>query len=86
MLEERSVIDQIMILEDGQIQVRRADKIFRDGVEIAKAYHRHVIHPGADVTNEDVRVRVVAEVVHSPDVVAAWRAGLDLSSTPDVAP
>ena len=74
MLEERSVIDQITILEDGQMQVRRADKIFRDGVEIAKSYHRHVINPGDNLTDEDVRVQVVGRVVHTQDVVQAFVA------------
>jgi hypothetical protein len=45
-LTKESVIDQITVLEDGQIQVRRADKLKEDGVEIAKAYHRHVVVPG----------------------------------------
>ena len=31
--EERSIIDQITVLEDGQIQVRRADKVLLDGDE-----------------------------------------------------
>ena len=89
MLEEQSVIDQIMILEDGQIQVRRADKILRDGEEIAKAYHRHVLHPGQGLDNEDSRVADIARLVHTPAVVAAFEAAEAASnrpSTPDVAP
>lgn len=74
MLEERSGIDQITVLEDGQIQVRTAVKIFRDGTEIAKTYHRHVVVPGANVTREDPRVRLVAQTVHTGAVVAAWTA------------
>lgn len=74
MLEERTVIDQITVLEDGQIQVRRADKVFRDGVEIARAYHRHVIVPGASLDGEDERVRAHAEIAHTPEVIAAFDA------------
>lgn len=74
MLEERSVIDQITILEDGQIQLRRADKVFRDGVEIAKSYHRHVIAPGDDLTHEDQRVQKVARAIHTTKVIADYRA------------
>jgi hypothetical protein len=72
MLTEESVIDQITILEAGQIQVRRADKVFRDGVEIAKAFHRHVISPGQDLTNEDPRVQKVAKAVHTAKVITEY--------------
>ena len=63
MFSEVSVIDKIEVLEDGQIQVRRADKILRDSVEIAKTYHRHVLSPNDNLTNEDPRVIAVAKAV-----------------------
>ena len=64
MITELSVIDIIEVLEDGQIQVRRADKVLRDGVEIAKTYHRHVLAPGDDLTGQDAKVVAIA--------TAAW--------------
>ena len=62
---EQSVIDKIEVFEDGQIQVRRADKVLRDGVEIAKTYHRHVLAPGDDLAGQDAKVVAVAQ--------AAWK-------------
>ena len=73
-LEERRVIDQITVLEDGQIQVRRADKIFKDGVEVSKSYHRHVVVPGANLASEDTRVREVGAVVLTSAVITAYEA------------
>ena len=73
-LTERSVIDQITVLEDGQIQVRRADKVLKDGVEIASTYHRHVVVPGAALDGEDTRVSQVATVIHTAAVIQAYRA------------
>jgi urease accessory protein UreE len=64
MITELSLIDKIEILEDGQIQVRRADKVLRDGVEIAKTYHRYVLAPGDDLTGQDAKVVAIA--------TAAW--------------
>jgi dephospho-CoA kinase len=61
---ERSVIDKIEIFEDGQIQVRRADKVLRDGVEISKTYHRYVLAPGDNLTGQDEKVIAIAK--------AAW--------------
>ncbi len=74
MYTEKSVIDRIEILEDGQIQVRRANKVYRDGVEIAKEYHRHCLAPGDDLTGQDKRVVDVAGVVWTKEVVDAYKA------------
>ena len=63
MITELSVIDKIEVLEDGHIQVRRADKVLRDGVEVAKTYHRHVLAPGDDLSGQDAKVVAVATAV-----------------------
>ena len=63
MITELSVIDIIEVLEDGHIQVRRADKVLRDGVEIAKTYHRQVLAPGDDLSEQDAKVVAVAKAV-----------------------
>jgi hypothetical protein len=73
MINERTIIDNITVLEDGQIQVRRADIIERDGVEIARNFHRHVISPGQDISGEDEKVRRVAGAIHTKTVVDAFR-------------
>ena len=73
-LTEDTIVDSIDVLPDGQIQVRRADRIFRDGVEISKSYHRHVVSPGDDLSNEDQRVADIGAVVHTADVITAFKA------------
>ena len=73
-LTEDSIVDSIDVLPDGQIQVRRANRIFRDGVEISKAYHRHVVAPGDDLSKEDSRVSDIGAVVHTAEVIAAYKA------------
>jgi len=37
-LTEDTVVDSIDVLLDGQIQVRLANRVFRDGVEISKSF------------------------------------------------
>ena len=76
-LEKKVVIDQIEITRDGHVQVRRADLFIEDGIEVAKNYHRHVLSPGDDTTNEDERVKKVAEAVWMPEVVADYKAKKD---------
>lgn len=63
MLEEISIIDSINVLENGYIEVRRADKILKNGVEISKNYHRHVLEPGNDLTGQDPKVIAIANAV-----------------------
>ena len=71
-LTERIEIGSIEVLPMGQIQVRTDTIIERDGVELSKSYHRHVVEPGRDYSNEDQRVKDVANTVHTPAVKQAW--------------
>jgi len=57
-LTEDTIVDSIDVLPDGQIQVRRATRVFRDGEEISKSFHRHVVSPGDDLSKEDPRVKL----------------------------
>jgi hypothetical protein len=82
-LEEKSVVDKIEVLLLGQIQVRRRDQILKDGVEVAATYHRHVLSPGNDLTNEDPRVVAIAEATWTPEVIAAYQASLEASRLPE---
>ena len=77
MLTRIAIIEQITVLKDGQIRVTRVNKIFEDGVEIATEQpHQHTINPGDNLTGEDPRVQKVAKAVHTPKVVADYRAAI----------
>ena len=71
-LTERIEIGSMDVLPTGQIQVRVDTVIERDGEEISRTYHRHVVNPDADTSNEDQRVKDVANAVHTPAVKQAW--------------
>jgi hypothetical protein len=73
-LTERQVIARRDVLEDGTIEVRTDTVIERDGVEISRSLHRHVIIPGADVSGEDATVQRLANVEHTSEVIAAYEA------------
>ena len=81
-LEEVSVVDKIEVLLLGQIQVRRRDQVLKDGVEIAARYHRHVLNPGDDLTNEDPRVSAIAAATWTEEVIAAYQTHLAASQLP----
>ncbi len=71
-LTERTEIGSMDVLPTGQIQVRVDTVIERDGEEISRTYHRHVVNPDSDTSNEDQRVKDIANTVHTPAVKQAW--------------
>lgn len=73
-LTERNVIDKIEVLENGIIQVRRADIIERDGAEISRTYHRWTLTPGQDISDQEQRVKDIANAAWTPEVIAAYLA------------
>ena len=78
-LTERTEIGSREIRVDGQILVRTDTVVERDGVEIARTYHRHVVAPGADLSGEDASVQTVANAVHTAEVIAAYKAAHEAS-------
>ena len=58
---------------NSSIGVRRADIISKDGVEIARSYHRDLFNPGDDLTGQPQKVQDVAAVVWTDDVIAAYK-------------
>ena len=73
-LTEITKVDQIEVTENNSIQVRTATIIKKDGTEIAKTYHRHVVSPGDNVSNEDPRVQAIANAIWTDEVIAAYQA------------
>jgi hypothetical protein len=77
-LTETTKVDQIELIENNSIQIRTATIIAKDGVELTRSYHRHVKHPGEDVTNEDAKVQAVANAIWTAEVIAAYQAAIAL--------
>jgi hypothetical protein len=77
-LTEKQVQDKIEIVGDYKhIQVRTATIIERDGAEISRSFHRHVISPLDDVSGESAEVQAIASAVHTDELKAAYQAHLD---------
>lgn len=72
MLNEIVKVDQIELTELNTIQIRTATIVERDGEEISRAYHRHVIQPGDDYSQEDPRVQAIANAIWTQEVVNAY--------------
>ena len=80
-LSEATINDKIEILHLAAgypvVQVRTANIISKDDVEISRNFHRHVLTPDADLSNEDAEVVVIASVVFTDEAKAAYQAHLD---------
>ena len=74
-LTERTAEDKIEIVGDYKVvQVRTATIIERDGVEISRSFHRHVVAPGDDISGESAEVQAVCNAVWTQEVKDAWAA------------
>ena len=82
-LASSTVIDKTEVLQDGTIQIRQAEIITKDGVEIARNFHRWVRHPGDTAAQSDpAPVPAIASAVWTTEVVAAYEAAVAAQKQP----
>ena len=74
MLEKQIVVDLIETVENGCVQVRTCTRIIEDGKQLSGTFHRHVVAPGDDYSAEDAKVQAICAAVHTPEVIAAYKA------------
>jgi hypothetical protein len=53
-----------------------------NAVEISSKFHRHVVAPGNDYSAEDVRVKAICAILHTPEVIAAYQAAQESARLP----
>jgi len=73
MLEKVVKVDLIEVVENGCVQVRTRTAIVEDGKQLNASLHRHFVAPGEDYSKEDPRVQAICAVVHTPEVIAAYK-------------
>ena len=76
---------QVEVTEPWQIvRVRRADLVLKDGKEVGRSYHRHMLAPcdinystdamvETDISKEPDKVKAVCNAVWTTDVKNAYR-------------
>ena len=83
-LTEETLEDKFEIVgEFKHIQVRTATVIKKDGVEISRSFHRHVVSPDIsadDLKKESADVQGIAAQVHTDAVKTAYAAHLAASA------
>lgn len=82
-LTETTEQDKIEIVgEFKHINVRTATVIKRDGVEISRSFHRHVVAPDSDISKESDEVKLICAAVHTDAVKSAY-ATFRADNTPE---
>lgn len=67
----------VTVRPTGHIEVRRSDVVLRDGAEIARTYHRHIVTPGDDVTGEIQIVQDIALSMWTQEMIEAAQQPTD---------
>ena len=72
-LSKTIIIDKIEVVGPHRaVQVRTATVVAEDGTELSRSFHRHVVHPDSDITEEDTEVQAVCNAVWTDAVKASW--------------
>jgi hypothetical protein len=72
-LEKVIFVDLVEVVKNGSVQVRTKTAIKEDGLEISSKFHRHVVAPGDDYSSEDARVKAICALVHTGEVILAYK-------------
>ena len=82
-LTKETIEDKIEVVGDFKhIQVRTATVIKEDGVELSRSYHRHVVTPNSDSTNESADVKAMVAQFHTDAIKTAYNKHLEKSEKP----
>ena len=81
-ITKETIQDKIEVVGDFKhIQVRTATVIKEDGVELSRSFHRHVVSPVRDSTNERADVKAMVKQFHTDAVKKAYKSHIE-STTP----
>jgi hypothetical protein len=64
------------IWEFSSVNVRTATIIREDGTDLSRSFHRHVVMPDADVTQEDADVQAICNAVFTQECKDNYQAFL----------
>ena len=68
-ITKETLVGKIEVVgEFKSVQVRTDTIIKEDGTELSRSFHRHVLHPDADITNETSEVQAVCNAVWTDQI------------------
>ena len=80
-ITKETIQDKISVVGDCKhIEVRTATVIKENGVELSRSFHRHVVAPDSDSTNESADVKAMVAQFHTDAVKKAYADHLKTST------
>lgn len=71
-LTESTKIDQIEVVGDWNIQVRQCTTFERDGEFVSNTFHRWVLTPDMDISDQEQKVKDICNAAWTPEVRQAY--------------
>jgi hypothetical protein len=71
-LTEKIEIDRIEVVASWNIQVRQATIIERDGQFVSNSFHRWVLTPDMDISDQEQKVQDICNAAWTDEVKAAY--------------
>ena len=81
MYEKQTVVDRIEILADHTVAVRYVVTVTEDGQPFAEQIKGNYFKPGDDYSQEDAKVQSVCALIHTPEVVTAYKEAQNVTPT-----
>lgn len=82
-LTKQTITDKIEIVgQFNALQIRQAKQILEDDEVISSSFHRYVLQPDADLTDQDDKIVDVANAVWTDEVKTAYAAHLASQELP----
>ena len=78
MLEKQTIIDRIEVMQDQTVAVRYLVTITENGLPFAEQVKGNYFKPGDDYSAEDAKVQSICATVHTPEVIAAYKAAQEV--------
>lgn len=76
-ITKQIVQDKITVDEYGNVMIREATRLIENGEVIGQSFHRRVITPENNISNEPNGFgKDIAEKIHTPSLKAAYQARL----------
>ena len=71
-LTEKVEIDKIEIVGEWNIQVRQATIIEKDGQFVSRSFHRWILTPNMDISDQEQKVQDIANAAWTDEIKAAY--------------
>ena len=82
MFEKQIVIDRIEVMQDHTVAVRYVVTVTEDGKPFAEQITGNYFKPGDDYSKEDAKVQSVCALIHTPEVIAAYKEAQNANINP----